>query len=151
LRDLAEDLGSAAALWEADVRDGTVTRLNSATGRITTTVHIPRCCDGEIAIANNGVWVANSTDDAVYEIDPATNRVTRTLKVESTPRGIAIDHGLIWLAHKESGLISWRSIATGKTLGTTTVHGFAAAIAIYDHSLWVQSFDEQTVYRLATP
>ena len=78
-------------------RDGTVTRIDPATGKpadLVTVGHEPRA----VAADRDGVWVANDGDATVMRIDPGSGDVTDTVDVKSRPAALAIVGGAVWTA-----------------------------------------------------
>ena len=66
------------AVWVANGEDGTVTRIDPATGQPSGPVPVGSGPKG-IAITPAAVWVANSLDLTVSRLDPATGKVTATI------------------------------------------------------------------------
>src|SRR2546429_8887713 len=61
------------AVWVANGEDGTVTRIDPATGQPSGPVPVGSGPKG-IAITPGAVWVANSLDLTVSRLDPVTGR-----------------------------------------------------------------------------
>jgi YVTN family beta-propeller protein len=140
------------SVWTLNT-DGSISRLNSRTGAITATIPIKGCCEGDIWIASDAVWVTNVGDASVYRIDPSTNQVVKRFTVEKTPSGIALTNGLVWNTHGDTGLITWRSPDTGRTLGSVRLQGFVGGLGMApgdDRSLWIPAIDYSAIVRLAT-
>ena len=87
----------AGAVWVANRRDGTVSRIDPDTDTATDLVPVgrePRA----VAADRNGVWVANAGDGTVMRIDPSSGQVTDTIDVESRPSALAVVDGAVWTA-----------------------------------------------------
>ena len=99
-------------MWVANSLDGTVSRIDPQTNRVTATIPVG---DGPAAIAvgAGGVWVANEFAGTVARIDPATDTVTRTITVGNRPRGVAIAGGLVWVGAQASAAEPPRRHADG--------------------------------------
>jgi YVTN family beta-propeller protein len=135
------------SVWTV-VQDGLV-RLDSATGRILASVTIPACCFGDLMVTPDLVWVADGERSMVYAVDPATNRVVRQFPSERGG-GLAMADGDLWTAHGDTGLVTWRSPETGRTLGSAQLRGAVAEMLVTDDSVWVNAMDRSMVVRLAT-
>ena len=59
----------AGAIWVANSRDGTVSRINPATRAVDARIEVGRLPSG-IAVGAGAVWVANSLSGTVSRIDP---------------------------------------------------------------------------------
>ena len=66
------------AVWVANGQDGTVTRIDPATGQPSGPLPVGSGPEG-IAVTADAVWVANSLDLTVYRLDPATGKVTAVI------------------------------------------------------------------------
>src|SRR5262249_57613305 len=72
------------AVWVANGEDGTVTRIDPATGQPSGPVPVGSGPKG-IAITPGAVWVANSLDLTVSRLDPVTGKVTPVLPLGPRP------------------------------------------------------------------
>lgn len=70
------------AVWVANKRHGSVSRIDPGTRRVIT-IKVGQTPSG-VAVGEGAVWVANTGDDTVSRIDPATGEVT-TIKVGPRP------------------------------------------------------------------
>ncbi len=85
------------AIWVANQLDGTVTRLNAATGQADATIPVGHGPNG-LAATTDVLWVANELGDSVATIDPDTNEVSRTIPIGGTAASLAADGETVWLA-----------------------------------------------------
>lgn len=110
------------AVWSPSFDDGTVTRIDPATGEVVATIEIPNF-GGEgvrdIAVGSELVWVITPRRNVLVGIDPATNTVARqvplAIGLHCEVRALA---GRIWIEDCEStdGLHVIDE-ATGRELG----------------------------------
>jgi len=135
------------SVWTVVVNDGLV-RLDSATGRILGSVPIPGCCRGDMLVTPDLVWAADPEHSTVHAVDPATNRVVRQVSATGAG-GLAMVDGDLWVTHGGSGLVTWHSPETGRTLGSAQLRGGVAEMLVTDDSVWVQAYDASMVVRLA--
>ena len=85
------------AVWVANGEDGTVTRIDPATGQPSGPMPVGSGPEG-IAVTPAAVWVANSLDLTVSKLDPATGRVTATIGVGDGPGAIAAAKDGVWVS-----------------------------------------------------
>jgi YVTN family beta-propeller protein len=87
----------AGGIWATDTSGDAVWRIDPATDRVRDSVHVPH----PIAVAAGAtvVWVA-STDGTVVRIDPNASPplAEQTIHVGSTPAGLAVGEGLVWVS-----------------------------------------------------
>ena len=86
----------AGAVWVANRRDGTVSRIDPKT-EVTETVPVgrePRA----VAADGDGVWVANAGDGTLTRIDPGSHRASGRIEIESSPVALAVVDGKVWTA-----------------------------------------------------
>jgi class 3 adenylate cyclase/DNA-binding beta-propeller fold protein YncE len=95
--ELAFGFGS---VWVCNAADGTVSRIDPASGAVTKTVRV-----GEqsfysfcgVAAAEDGIWVAVPSTQEVVRIDPETNTVVDRVPVQHTPDLVVAAFGSIWV------------------------------------------------------
>jgi len=124
----ADPIGIApgeGSLWvvnaEIDAAQGTVTRIDPATGEVLTTVDVG-VVPLQVAVGEGGVWVSNSDDDTVSRIDPSSDEVVAEIDVLA--EATVADHGLI---------------------------NPNQVMAFEDRSLWLPILDDGVVLRVAPP
>jgi len=85
------------AVWVANGEDGTVSRIDPATGDVSGPISVGTGPSG-IAVTPAAVWVANSLDRTVSKIDPATGRVTDVIGVGDGPSAIVAARNGVWVS-----------------------------------------------------
>jgi streptogramin lyase len=151
-------IGTKAVPWAVAAGKGSVwtvakgrglLRLDSATGRILASIPIPRSTGGDLLVTDEVVWVSDPSG-TIYVVDPATNRVVQQFPSEAGALGMAMAGGHLWVTHGNSGLVTWRSPETGRTLGSAQLRGWVGGLVVTDdNSIWVQASDMSMVVRLA--
>jgi YVTN family beta-propeller protein len=128
----------AGAVWVANHRDGTVTRIDpiDASQAVTTTITVG---DGPAAIAvgARAVWVADELADTVVRIDPDTNDVTATIAVGRRPSGIAVGSGAVWVANAGDGTVSRIDPRRNAVVKTIRLGSSPAGVVAAAGSIWV--------------
>src|SRR5690348_951102 len=89
------------AIWVANSRDDTVSRIDPATRSPKAEIPVGRLPSG-IAVGAGAVWVANSLSGTVSRIDPRMNRVTTTIDVGGEPHSLAVAGGRVWVSVQEA-------------------------------------------------
>ena len=79
------------AVWVANTPDGTVSRFDPRTGRISK-VAVGESPTG-VAVGAGQVWVVNQLDRTVSEVNPQALRVVRPIQVGNGAGAIAFGHG----------------------------------------------------------
>ena len=83
-------------LWVSNVLDGTVSRIDPATGAVTATVRVgTQPVDGTVA-PDGLVWIPNLGDGTITRIDPATAGVVGTFRVGPKPFVLTVGFGDVW-------------------------------------------------------
>lgn len=104
---LPESIGvGLGAVWVPNAADGTVSRVDPASGRVTATfpvsartglTHLDHAGVG-VAVAGGAVWVTDEYHDRLLRLDPRTGRVTRAIEVAGDPLPIRAASGRLWVA-----------------------------------------------------
>jgi virginiamycin B lyase len=153
LGSLGSELAAVGAggLWLTHRGQGTVTRVDPATGRILATITVPAASpepgDMSVAVGARGVWVANDNyvtgraQDNVFRIDPATNKVVATLRVDPPLHGIAAGDRAVMVTAGHSDYVAHQiDPATNRVVATFPV-GNVNAVAYGAGAFWVACGD----------
>ena len=91
-------MGRGLALWTLNQGDGTVSRVDAKTGKVTATIElgIPGT-GGEMAFGDGFVW-ATVFQIPLSKIDPATNSVVKQW-FGAGGDSVRIGHGSLWLSN----------------------------------------------------
>ena len=110
---------------------------------------------GPIAGGKGSLWVGNLDDRTLTRIDAAQRSAAATIGLEnSTPTGIAVGLGTVWVAHGLRGQVSLVDPQFGQVSRTVRVAGTAfgspnGGVALDSDSAWVV-FGDSTLARLDT-
>ena len=85
------------AVWTANHDDGTLRRLNAATGALEGTVGLGVEPHG-MTVAHGAVWVADAHHRAVLRVDPGTGRTVARIPVGFEPGPLAATRTAVWVA-----------------------------------------------------
>ena len=136
------------AVWVTNA-NGTVSRIDPASNRVTATIRMPRPGHHPEAIATGAgmVWVAASAG-SVWRIDPASNRVVGkvdTGRLLYKPIGLAVEDDAVWMVccanaapgrHRDGKLIRIDP-STNRVTARITVRGEPFAVAADPRAVWV--------------
>jgi DNA-binding beta-propeller fold protein YncE len=104
---------AAGAVWVANGRTGTVSRIDPQTTQVVSTISVaepmPTCerCLGAVAAHGDTVWASmHSAGPIVVRIDARLNRVMATIPVGVLPDVLAVDEeGAVWLTASLEGAV----------------------------------------------
>ena len=138
-RDARQSVGSGptavlpafGSIWVANHFDGTVSRLEPSTGRVTATIQVggrPERARGPRRAPSGS---PNENGDSITAIDPGTDRVERTLVVGGATASLAAEGDGLWLAvgasateHRGGTLIVSAQEEVFSSLDPAVVYGF---------------------------
>jgi DNA-binding beta-propeller fold protein YncE len=99
-------------------RDGTLVRVDPATGPVAARVLLPRTTNQQphrVAVGEGAVWVTSAgarrhTANLLWRVDPVSNQVTGTLDLGPTsaggiPNSVAAGNGAVWVGGATMGFI----------------------------------------------
>ena len=90
-----------AAVWVTSERDGTVTKLDSASGERVWRVALPGVGPSGVAIGSRWLWVTNPSKGELLRLDPESGRILEEIEVGGAPGPIALGGGRVWVADQE--------------------------------------------------
>jgi streptogramin lyase len=104
------------ALWVANHEDGTLVRVDPATGRVAARIPLPETAGQRphrVAVGEGAVWVTSAsprrdTANLLWRVDPSSNQVTGTLDLGPTsaggiPNSVAAGNGAVWIGGATKG------------------------------------------------
>jgi YVTN family beta-propeller protein len=126
-------LAAQGSVWVANSGDGTVSRIDPATNRVTATIGVGGN-PARLTADAGAVWVANPA--ALQRIDPATNRVVQTIPLPAGLGDVLAADGYLWMSLGDGKV--WRlDPADGRALGSISVApGGVSALASGGGRLW---------------
>jgi streptogramin lyase len=143
----------AGAVWVPVTGNGTVARVDPASGAVTARVRVGPETSGpgdlDSAVFEGGaVWAASDAGGTVARVDPATNAVTARLSTASRPGGLAAGGGFVWSFHFRQPTVT-RIDAASNAVQTFSVPGLVGTgIAYGDGSVWLLSERPARIFRL---
>jgi YVTN family beta-propeller protein len=139
-------VGGAAA-WVANTIDGTVSRIDTATGA-TTTRPLGAGLAG-IAFGADALWVTSEATGTVLRIDPRSGTVVQPVGVGNGPAGIAVGAGAVWVANRLDGTVSRIDPATNAVSATIPEVGVSpTAVAADGGTVWVANSGDGSIARI---
>jgi streptogramin lyase len=134
------------AVWIANNADGTVTRIDPATGGAQS-IKVGGA-PSEVRFDNNAVWVYNYSS-AVTKIDLATNKVSAPIETGADITSIAAGDGYVWATHEKEQTVTRVSQSTGKVDGSPIQVGKQpGALAVGGGSVWVSNYGDNSISRI---
>jgi DNA-binding beta-propeller fold protein YncE len=89
---------SSKAVWVTSERDGTLTRLDPATGKRVGPARKLGIGVAGVAIGGRWVWVTNPRRGELLRLDPRSGRQLERIRVGGKPGPIALGGGRVWVA-----------------------------------------------------
>jgi YVTN family beta-propeller protein len=142
-------LVAEGSVWVANSEDGTVSRIDPATNRVTATIQVGGHL-GRLTADSGAVWVFTTEGLAAFlrRIDPASNRVAETLPLPRLPVAVgdvlAAD-GFLWVSVND-GTVRRLDPADGRVSASIPVaHKGVSLLASGGGRLWAAQTDNGTV------
>ncbi|HSK50282.1 MAG TPA: serine/threonine-protein kinase [Solirubrobacterales bacterium] len=137
------------AIWVTSERDGTLTRLNPASGeRVGEPLRLRRGIAG-VAVGGGSVWVTDPPRGEVLRIDPDTVRVVGRIEVGGKPGPIVFGGGRVWVADGAGTGVAAIDARGGEVFRRRLPpHTAPLRLAVGAGGLWVSSASTGAVRRL---
>jgi DNA-binding beta-propeller fold protein YncE len=136
--------------WVTSQRDGTVTRLDPASGEKLRQVALRRGVAG-IAIGSRWLWVTDPRRHQLLRLDPQTLRQKQEIAIPGAPGPIALSANppRVWVADEEGAGIAVVDAETGRRIRTRLPpHAAPLRLAVGAGGLWVSSSSTASVRRI---
>ena len=164
------------AVWVPNAGDGTVSRLDPATVRVTATVRIgdphtmgncgpdsvhsfmfdtflQRRCDlpSALAATDKAVWVLKNDADQLLRLDPNDAHVVARIPIGVHGFGVVADDDVVWVSDYETDSLIRVDPAANQVVSTmhSLPHG-PSGMALSGHDLWVANSRADMVTRVDT-
>jgi streptogramin lyase len=143
------------SLWLTQVAQGTVTRVDPATGRTLATIRVPGAqapMGIDVAVGPGVVWMAYDLGTLgggiIARVDLATNTVAATVRIPDSPGELAIGDRavLVWTGHG-SGVADQIDPATNRVAARIPVCRGSNSVAYGAGAFWI-TCDEGTLLRV---
>jgi YVTN family beta-propeller protein len=139
-------VGEGAA-WVANTIDGTVSRIDTATGTWRTSP-VGAGLAG-VAVGTDAVWATSEATGTVLQIDPRSGAVVQAVGVGNGPTGIAVGAGAVWVTNRLDGTVSRIDPATNSVSATIPDVGLTpTAVAAADGAVWVANSVDGSIARI---
>ena len=140
------------AVWSANHDDGTLRRMDAATGALEATVELGVEPHG-MAIGHGAIWVADAHHGAVLRVDPASRRTVARIPVGFEPGPLVVTRTAVWVATPPDPDLSPGSLAridpaTDRVTAAVPLAGRAAALAADGDRVWVATIAPNAILRL---
>jgi YVTN family beta-propeller protein len=134
----------AGAVWVANGRAGSVSRIDPRTNQVVATIAVaepsPTCdrCWGAVAARGEAVWAAMDTAGPLaVRIDPASNTIAQTIEVGVLPTALAVDEdGALWLTATLENTVVHVDPHVAGAVARTAVH-LPSGIIAGQEAVWV--------------
>jgi hypothetical protein len=143
---------SGGSVWSANHDDGTLRRLDAATGRLLATIELgvePHA----MAVAPDAIWVADAHHHAVLRVDPSGGSVLARIPVGFEAGLLAAAGGAVWAATRPhpdypAGIAARIDPAANRVTATLRLAGQATALAADRDRVWAATSNPHAVLRL---
>jgi DNA-binding beta-propeller fold protein YncE len=139
------------AVWVGNWTDGTVTRVDPATNRVTwqVTLNLSLGEASPVGVAAGGgsVWVADNSSDEVWRLDPAKGAILGTAHVGDTHEFIGFGEGGVWVS-SEDGIVGELDPATGTLTRSIAAGADADFLGFSPGSVWVTNYGSEFLWRI---
>lgn len=129
-----------SAVW-ASSSDGSVSRIDPATNRVTARIAVGTGQLGGLAFGDGSLWVANFGGGELDRIDPGSGSVVARVAVGGQPVGPAVAaDGTVWVSNFD-GSVERVDAATNTVTARISVGGMAEATAFAFGLVWSTNND----------
>jgi DNA-binding beta-propeller fold protein YncE len=135
------------AVWVTSERDGTLTRLDPASGEVLATRHIGKGVSG-VGVGSKWVWMTNPKRGVLLRLEPRGNR-EREIDLRGEPGPVALGGNRVWLADLHGrGVSAVNAEAADLYRGGLAPQAPGLRLAWGDGGLWVAVADANVVRRV---
>ncbi|HVM40197.1 MAG TPA: hypothetical protein VM618_05390 [Acidimicrobiia bacterium] len=122
---------------------GTLVRLDPATGRVTDRLDLGEGAPSSVAVGHGSVWVTDSREDRVLRIDPEDVEVDRSIAVSGGPTSVAIDRRWAWVASPTTGVVHRIDPQTNVPSERVATGGLPSVVAAGGGVVWVSNYADE--------
>jgi serine/threonine-protein kinase len=137
------------SVWVTSSREGTLSRIDVATGLVTgTPLSLGRGLAG-VAVGDSAVWVSSPHTGEVLRVNGDTNRVEQRILVGGRPGAIVFGGDRVWVADQAGAGITAINARSGKVFKRRIApHAAPLRLAVGGGGVWVSSATTGTVRRV---
>jgi streptogramin lyase len=139
-------------VWSANHDDGTLRRMDAATGALEGTVDLGVEPHG-MAVAQGAIWVADAHHNAVLRVDPGSGRTVARIPVGFEPGPLVATPGAVWVATPPDPDLPAGSLARidpeqDRLTVTVPLDGLATALVAGGERAWVATSGPDAILQL---
>jgi hypothetical protein len=139
-------------VWSANHDDGTLRRMDAATGALEGTVDLGVEPHG-MAVAQGAIWVADAHHSAVLRVDPGSGRTVARIPVGFEPGPLAATGTAVWVATPPDPDLPAGSLARidpkeDRLAATVPLDGLATALVADGDRAWVATSGPDAILQL---
>jgi streptogramin lyase len=140
---------STEAIWVTSEPDGTLSRLDPASGdRVGEPIRLGAGISG-VAVGAGSVWVSDPPRGQVLRVDPDSGRVLATIAVGGRPGPIAYGGGRLWVADERGAGVGAIDAHGGRVIDRGLApHAAPLRLAVGAGGLWASSASTGAVRRI---
>jgi YVTN family beta-propeller protein len=141
------------AVWVAHGARGELSRVDPQFGQVTDTIEVAGTAlgtqSGTVTIGEGSVWAVYA-DSTLARIDPTEGRMVGTTFAGSTPAGVVVGSGSVWVANSGDATVSRFNPLTFEEgpLRAPSVGGRPTGIAFGEGAIWVANAGDDSVTRI---
>jgi YVTN family beta-propeller protein len=129
----------AGSVWASLPSRSMIVRIDPATNAVASRIRLAGQPCAFLAAGDRAVWSAGAhCSGTVLRVDPKTNRGGRPVEGFTTPIGLALGFGSLWIADLDSQEVDRVDERTGRIVGRVRVGGYPVRLAVGFGSLWVR-------------
>jgi serine/threonine-protein kinase len=140
---------ASEAIWVTSERDGTLTRLDPASGeKVGEATELGRGISG-VAVGAGSVWVTDPPRGELLRIDPDSGRTVATIDVGGSPGPVVFGGGQVWVADNDgAGVTAVDARGAAVERRGLLPHAAPLRLAVGAGGLWVSSASTGAVRRI---
>jgi streptogramin lyase len=112
---------SRDSVWLVTDKNGTLARIDPASGQVRQTVQIPAGSFNP-AYSDGQIWVTHSSGSDLTRIDASTGKVTGTIRTGRGPHFITTGGGSVWTLNAGDATVSRIDVRSGELTQTIPLH-----------------------------
>jgi DNA-binding beta-propeller fold protein YncE/predicted Ser/Thr protein kinase len=136
-------------VWVTSERDGTVTKLDPASGEEVWRKSVPGADPAGVAIGGRWLWVTDPAHGKLLRLDPDSGRFLQSIDVGGSPGPIALGGGRVWVADEKGAGITAVNAEGGHVYRRgLPPHAAPLRLAVGAGGLWASSASTGAVRRI---
>jgi YVTN family beta-propeller protein len=137
------------SIWVPNCGDKTISRIDIASNKVTTTLQIPPAAsEGGIAASDDAVWMVTDAKGILARIDPNSNRVAAVIPVPPNSAGVAYGEGAVWVTSPERNLLTRVDPKTNQVTASVEVGPSPRFLTTGAGSVWTLNQGDGTISRV---